>query len=73
MMNLFGSAFTLFSWFFQIMLFAVFLWFVFKFLERLKNNDLNTYYNISSANVAKNINGKEERNSSEKINNHIQG
>lgn len=55
------------------MLLAVFLWFVVKILERLKNNDLNTYYNISSANAAKNINGEEERNSSEKINNHIQG
>ncbi len=72
-MNIFGMAFTLFSWFFWITLLAVFVWFVFKLPERLKNNNLNTYYNISSADVAKNIKVEEERNSSEKINNHIQG
>ena len=71
MMNRFGG--IQFGWFFWIILLALFVWFVVKFLERLKNNDLITYYNISSANAAKNINGKEEGNSSEKINNHIQG
>jgi len=55
------------------MLLALFVWFVIKLLQRLKNNDLNTYYNISSADLAKNTKGEEKRNSIEKINNHIQG
>ena len=55
------------------MLLVVIVLFVFKFLERLKNNDLNTYYHISTKDAAKIIRGKEERISSDQTINNIQG
>jgi uncharacterized membrane protein len=73
MMNIFGFAFNLFGWFFWIMLLVVIVLFVFKLLERLKNNDLNTYYHISPKDAAKIIRGKEERISIDQTINNIQG
>ena len=67
MMNRFGG--IQFGWFFWIMLFALFVWFVIKLLQRLKNNDLNSYYNISLADLAKNTKDQEKGNSIEEINN----
>ena len=67
MMNRFGG--IQFGWFFWIILLALFVWFVIKLLQRLKNNDLNAYFNISLADLAKNTKGEEKRNSIEEINN----
>ncbi|GBD87988.1 hypothetical protein BMS3Abin03_01922 [bacterium BMS3Abin03] len=48
-MNFLGSASMLFGWFFWIIIFAVIIWFVFKLLKRLKNNDLHGSFDDDSA------------------------
>ena len=49
----------LFGWFFWIIIFAVIIWFVFKLLKRLKNNDLHGSFDDDSAeNSEKEYQGK---------------